>query len=419
MKTYKSKAVVVGAGIIGVTTAYTLAKKGYEVVVIDSLEDVALNTSFANAGQLSYGYALPWASPGMIQKALKWMLIENSPFKLSIDYPNLGSQIDWLLKMSRNCNENSYALNKAAMLKISSLSKQCMHSIVKSENIEFDYETKGTLQLFRTDAQLQNAIHNEAPLLNGSGVNTSILTAKEDILQLEPGLHQNISKIKGAMHIVDDETGNCQLFTKKLAHICEKVYGVKFLFNTLVTELVSFNRKASHLLVKKTDAIENDLQKIEADFYVFCQGVSATKIQGIQKYSVYPVKGFSLTFSAEALAPTSTVMDESNKIAITRLGPNVRMGGMAAVCGFDLSKPQSRLDFFKSVYGDLFQPVKSDVEYWTGLRPTTPTGVPYIENLKNADNLSLENAFLNCGHGTLGWTMAAGSAAIVSELIEN
>jgi len=402
------KVVVLGSGVIGVTTAYYLARAGAEVTVIDRQDGPALDTSFANAGQVSFGYSTPWGAPGIPMKALKWMFEKHAPLSIRPD----GSlfQLRWMAQMLRNCSTERYAVNKERMLRLSNYSRQCIAQLRADTGIEYEGRQAGTLQLFRSQKQVDQA-QRDIAVLQECGIDYELLDP-QGVARAEPALARADATIAGGLRLPADETGDCFKFTNQLAQMAEAL-GVKFRFGTAVDWLLFDGQGA----VNGVQLSGPQREVVKADRYVLAMGSYSRDLllsSGLD-IPVYPVKGYSLTIPIrdEALAPVSTVLDETYKIALTRLGDRIRVGGLAEIAGYDLTlNPRRRATLAKSV-GELFggsgDPDKA--LFWTGLRPMTPDGTPIV------GATPVPNLFLNTGHGTLGWTMSAGSGRLVADLI--
>ncbi len=402
------KILVLGGGVIGVTSAYCLAKAGHEVTVLDRQPGPALETSFANAGEISPGYASPWAAPGVPQKALKWLMMRHAPLVLR---PKLDmDMLVWLMAMLRNCTAARYAVNKGRMVRLAEYSRDKLIDLRAATGVSYDERMQGTLQLFRTQKQL-DGIGKDTAVLKADGVPFEVLDV-DGCVQAEPGLAHTRGLFVGGLRLPHDETGDCFKFTGALAGLAEGL-GVRFRYGVDIKSLRADGGRIA--------GVETSLEMGEslqtADVYVAALGSYTPHFLrplGIAA-PVYPVKGYSITIpiTDPSHAPESTIMDETYKVAITRLGDRIRVGGMAEISGFskDLPVPR-RLTLEKSV-NDLF-PGAGDLKaakFWSGLRPMTPDGTPIIGPTR------LPNLFLNTGHGTLGWTMACGSAQVLADLI--
>lgn len=398
------KVIVLGAGVIGVTSAWYLAEAGHEVNVIDRRDGAALETSFANAGEVSPGYSTPWAGPGMPVKAVKWLLMRHGPLVLR---PKLDPAMwRWLLGMLRNCTAARYAANKARMVPIAEYSRDCLRALRAETGIAYDERSLGTLQLFRKQKQL-DSVGEDIAILKEYGVAHELLDP-QGCIGAEPALAAVRGKFVGGLRLPGDETGDCQMFTRQLAALCAE-RGVTFRYGTDIRRLDVSDGRIS--------GVETDAGTIGADAYVVALGSYSPLLLrpvGIS-VPVYPVKGYSMTISIENpdAAPVSTVMDESYKIAITRLGDRIRVGGTAEICGYDLRLHASRRATLEHSVGDLFPGGGSaaNASFWCGLRPMTPDGPPLIGAAR------YPNLYLNTGHGTLGWTMSCGSGRMLADLV--
>jgi D-amino-acid dehydrogenase len=397
------KVIVLGAGVIGVTSAYQLAKAGHEVTVVDRQQGPALETSFANAGEVSFGYCSPWAAPGIPMKALKWLFMEHAPLVLR---PKLdGAMLAWMYQMLRNCTADRYALNKSRMLRLAGYSRTSLAEVRAETGIAYDERMHGTLQLFRTQQQL-DASGKDVKALAADGVPYKVLD-RDGCIGVEPALKHVREKIVGGLLTPKDETGDCFKFTNALAAKAAAL-GVRFAYGTQIKGLDVENGRVHGVLT--------DRETVTADAVVVALGSYSPlllKPLGI-KLPVYPVKGYSLTIpiTDASRAPESTVMDETYKIAITRLGDRIRVGGMAEISGYTNDLGHTRRRTLDHSVTDLFP--GGDLQrasFWSGLRPMTPDGTPVIGQTKIA------GLFLNTGHGTLGWTMSCGSARLISDLV--
>ncbi|MBR1225744.1 MULTISPECIES: D-amino acid dehydrogenase [unclassified Bradyrhizobium] len=398
------KVLILGSGVIGVTSAYYLAKAGHEVTVVDRQPKPALETSFANAGEVSPGYSSPWAGPGVPVKAIKWLLMKHGPLVIR---PKVDPVMWlWLLKMLRNCTSERYAVNKRRMIPIAEYSRDALRALRSEIGIRYDERERGTLQLFRYAAQLDGTADDIA-VLKQNGVPYEVLD-RAGCIAAEPALAKVSEKIAGGLRLPQDETGDCHMFTQALALEAEKL-GVRFAFNVGIEGLIADASRISGV------ATSNGV--LQADAYVVALGSWSPRLLrpvGIS-LPVYPVKGYSITvpISDPDAAPVSTVMDESYKVAITRLGDRIRVGGTAEISGYsDRLYPARRATLDYSLT-ELF-PRGGDIDkatFWSGLRPMTPDGPPVIGPTRYS------NLHLNTGHGTLGWTMACGSGRVLADML--
>ncbi|MGY8682182.1 D-amino acid dehydrogenase [Bradyrhizobium sp. UFLA05-153] len=398
------KVLILGSGVIGVTSAYYLARAGHEVTVVDRQGEPALETSFANAGEVSPGYSSPWAGPGVPVKAIKWLLMKHGPLVIR---PKIDPVMwVWLLKMLRNCTSARYAVNKSRMIPIAEYSRDCLRALRKDIGIQYDERSKGTLQLFRYQAQLDGTAEDIA-VLKQYGVPYEVLN-REGCIAAEPALAGVKEKIVGGLRLPEDETGDCHMFTQALAAEAEKL-GVRFMFNTSIDGIVT---DASRVTCVATGA-----GLLQADAYVVALGSWSSRLVAPLGISlpVFPVKGYSITVPIKDAsgAPESTVMDESYKVAITRLGNRIRVGGTAEISGYSDKLYAARRATLDHSVTDLF-PRGGDLSratFWSGLRPMTPDGPPVIGATR------YPNLHLNTGHGTLGWTMSCGSGRVLADML--
>jgi D-amino-acid dehydrogenase len=312
----------------------------------------------------------------------------------------------FLLRLLRNCTSFRYAQNKARMVPIAEYSRDRLRDLRETTGIAYDERSKGTLQLFRTEKQFKDTI-DDITILKEFGVAYELLDA-EGCIGAEPALRKVREKIVGGLRLPGDETGDCHMFTEKLAELAA-ARGVKFHFSTTIDGVLTERDKVS--------GIATSAGPMTADAYVVALGSYSPRLLrplGIS-VPVYPVKGYSITVPVRDPdgAPVSTVMDESYKIAITRLGDRIRVGGTAEVSGFDLTPRPARRATLQHSVADLF-PDGGDLaagSFWCGLRPMTPDGPPLICGTR------LPNLYLNTGHGTLGWTMACGSGRVIADMV--
>ncbi len=399
------KVVVLGAGIIGTTSAYFLAKQGHEVTVIDRQDSVSMETSHANAGCLSYGFTSPWASPGLPFSVLKWVLTGRSPLIIN---PNMSVEtIKFLYRMYKNCNSRSYEINKSRMLRVANYSQKALLEIETDFDLYYEQKKQGSLQLFWDSKEIEKT-QKDIAILDKFNINSQLLSA-EECVKIEPGLQYVKNKLAGGIQFMDDFTGNCYLFSTEVYKKCVEM-GVNFEFNTEIKSLQISNDKIA--------SVSTDSGEIKADCYSVSLGSYSTKILskiGIE-IPIYPVKGYSITLPvlSNEDAPQSTIMDEKNKIAITRLGDRIRVAGMAHLTDFDKNLRTKSLDSLMSGLDLLFPKSyesSKETNFWTGFRPSTPDGTPII------GPTPFNNLFLNTGHGTLGWTMSAGSGKLLANLV--
>lgn len=398
------KVLVLGSGVIGVASAYQLALAGHDVTVVDRQPAAALETSYGNAGEVSPGYSAPWAGPGVPLKAVKWLLMRHRPLVIR---PHLDwALVRWGAAMLRNCTAERYEINKGRMVRLAEYSRDCLKALRAETGIRYDQRMLGTLQLFRTQQQL-DATAADIEVLKRYGVAYRLLD-RDGCIGHEPALAAVSTKFVGGLLLPGDETGDCFKFTQNLAALAA-ARGVRFHYGTRIVRLLKAGQRI--------DGVATDAGTLQADAYLVALGSHSPlllKPVGL-RIRVYPVKGYSITVPITDArgAPESTVMDETHKVAVTRLGDRIRVGGTAELAGYTLQLHDARRRTLEHVVTDLF-PRGGDVsraEFWCGLRPMTPDGTPVLGATR------LPNLYLATGHGTLGWTMAAGTARVIADVI--
>ena len=400
------KVLVLGGGVIGVTAAYELARAGHAVTLVERREGPALETSFANAGEVSPDYSAPWAGPGVPLKAVKWLLMHHRPLVIRtlLDARTIG----WCLAMLRNCTAARYERNKARMVRLAEYSRDVLRELRRDTRIDYDERALGTLQLFRTARQLDGTAADIA-ILERYGVGWELLD-RDGCVRAEPALARVRDKFVGGLRLPGDETGDCFKFSNAIAALASR-HGVQWRWGATVESL---RNDAGRV----TGAVLAGGEVLRADACLVALGSYTPRLLAPLGLAlpVYPVKGYSITvpISDAAGAPESTVMDETHKVAITRLGDRIRVGGTAELAGYDLTLHEPRRRTLEHVVTDLF-PAGGDVaqaSFWCGLRPMTPDGTPVVGGVPGITGL-----YLATGHGTLGWTMAAGTARVLADLI--
>jgi len=400
------KIVVLGAGVVGTTTAYFLAQDGHDVVVIDRQSAPGLETSFANGAQISACHAKPWAAPSVPMQAFKWMFKPDAPllFRPWRWDPSLWT---WGLKFLRNCTDERLAINMERTLRVALYSRAVLKALRQRTNIQYDQVTQGILHIYRTQAEFADG-RKTGDQLASFGLPQDVLSA-EECLRLEPALaHAAKTDLAGGLLSPEDESGDAQRFTAELAKLAE-AKGVRFRSGVKVQRLETSSGRVTRVI---TDAGDET-----ADAFVLALGSYSPEIArplGID-LPIYPAKGYSISVEIEnpAAAPTVSITDETNYMVFSRLGNRMRVAGTAELAGWNTGLNPARVEPLVRNAKSLFPGVSSytNVNPWSGLRPTTPDSVPIL------GGTSYENLFLNTGHGTLGWTMACGSARIIADLI--
>ncbi len=392
---------VIGGGVIGVCTAYFLAAAGHEVVVVERYGNVAQETSFGTAGVIAPGHVAPLAAPGMPKKVLSHLFKSESPvlFKPSMD----RELWRWARLWRKECELDRYRINRSRMRRVASYSREILQAL--REHYEFDYEqTAGVLQLFRSQRDIESA-QPAIDFLNETGIEHRMLTP-DQAREIEPGLSPH-APLFSALHLPQDESGNCPLFTRQLRHVAESM-GVAFHFNSTVDAIAEEAGRVTIHIGERT---------FRADAVVIAAGTDSVRLLeplGI-RIPLYPVKGYSATAFIKDFehAPVSALIDESYQVALTRMGSRVRIAGVAELGfrGSDLR--EAALRTLVKVGDDWFPNAANyhSATYWYGLQPMLPDGAPLL------GASPVRNVFVNIGHGSTGWAMAAGSGKILSDLV--
>ena len=395
---------VLGGGIIGTTTAYALAKRGFAVVLIEARDGLGLETSFANGGLITPSMADPWAAPGLPLKLLKWIGREDSPFLVRPSA--LPGLLGWGLRFLRNCEEGRWRRNTGTIYRMASHSQEALARVTAETGVTYDLSSAGTLRLFR-DGLSMAAATRIAEALEPLGVRSSLLD-RAACVDLEPALADRAEAIQGGVHFVDDQCGDAHAFTEALGARCREL-GVEMRFGERIESLET----AGGRLV----AVVTDRERHRVDHAVLALGsesVDLARTLGL-RLPVYPVKGYSVTLSAQGWNRKLglPLIDDGRKIGIVPLGDRIRLAGTAEFTGRNRAPNPARSGKLVEEFSALFPgfPNLESAEPWTGLRPMTPDGIPIL-GPSGLDGLSL-----NVGQGHLGWTLACGSAEIVADQI--
>ncbi|MDZ7813253.1 MAG: D-amino acid dehydrogenase [Ideonella sp.] len=409
------KIIVLGAGIIGISTAWYLTQQGHEVTVVDRQADAALETSFANGAQISVSFCEPWANAGAPLKVAKWLLRDDSPLLFR---PRLDPyQWRWGIKFLTQCTDAAFARNVQQLVALGAYSHESLKSLVADTGIEYNRLEKGILHFFSSAADFEAGAQG-AELMRRYGVDRRVLS-REEVLKVEPALASFGAHIHGGTYTPSDESGDACTFTQKLAALCAE-RGVKFLWEH---DILGLNTAGGEISGARVVNRQTELgSTLLADHYVVAMGSYSTALLrpvGVD-LDIYPAKGYSATLKLKKPEQASSVslLDDTRKIAISRLGNSIRIAGTAEMAGYDTrldtATAQVRCAALVRRYEELFPGVAdtSEPNFWTGLRPSTPTNIPYIGRTDRLPNL-----WLNTGHGTLGWTHGAGSGRALAELI--
>lgn len=405
-----SHVVVLGAGIIGITTAYYLNKAGHRVTVIERNAHAGLETSYANGGQLSYSYVAPLAGPGVVPKIPPWLLRADSPLRF---YPKFDlDQWRWCLNFVRMCNRPQAEISTVHLLRLAYYSRDLIHEIVATEPVTFDYRRNGKLVIFSDEASFDSA-KRTLDFQRAFGSEQNALDGKQ-CLALEPALQHVQHRVVGGIHTPSEDAGDCHDFCVAMETLLRN-RGVTFLTSSNVERFISNEART------RIEAVRTAAADVEGDAFVMAMGAAnawhAKKI-GL-RLPIYPLKGYSLTLDTStaknvASAPRISVTDSACKVVYALLGDELRIAGLADIAGYDTTLDKVRVALLtqqaKAVFpnaGDY----TADLQPWCGLRPATPKGTPIL------GASPIANLFLNAGHGALGWTLSCGCAKVVSDVL--
>lgn len=402
--------VVIGGGVVGVTTARELIRRGHRVTVLERHPVAGNETSKGNAAQRSYGVVYPWADPSMVFKSLPWLLQQDGPLKLRLP-PSLEALRFMFATLRYAWSPGLFGLNKRAMLRLGIYSRERFLALEQEHKLAFDGAHKGLLHLASTPEAMEDyrKLHE---LLADMGIASSLLTP-EQVRQVEPGMTGG-GPLYGAIRYDTDGTGDCHLFSQELARACLEL-GAEFRYEVSVEHLLADRQRVNGVQIRRADG---QAEIVEADAFVVSAGCWSPELVrplGL-KMPIYPVKGYSITVPLRepGRAPVSTIHDDNFKVVSTRLGNRLRATGFVELADFNRDIPAARIATIKKSVQSRFPGCANldDAETWTGFRPMTPDG-PAIIGRGPRDNL-----FLNTGHGTFGWTLSAGSAAVIAQVID-
>ena len=403
------KAIVLGAGVIGTSTAWFLNKEGFDVTVIDRQPAAGMETSFANGGQISVSHAEPWANPGAPRKVMKWLMKEDAPllFRLRAD----ARQWRWGMQFLRECTPERTRHNIVQIVNLGTFSRNTLQALRAETNIEYNCLTKGILHFYTSQQEFDEALQ-PSEIMRELGCDRRVINAQEAV-RLEPALAAVQDRIAGATYTHEDESGDAHLFTRNLAAMSAQK-GVQFKYDTAILGLDMEGGQISGVRVR---ASSGQVQVLKADKYVLCMGSYSpmlVKDLGVDLL-IYPAKGYSATLQIQdaSRAPQVSLTDDEYKLVFSRLGDKLRIAGTAELNGYSTDLNPVRCKAITRRTMELFPGVADpeSVVYWTGLRPATPSNVPYIGLSK------IPNLYLNTGHGTLGWTHACGSARSIADIV--
>jgi D-amino-acid dehydrogenase len=404
------KVLVLGAGVVGVASAWYLAEAGHEVSVVERQPSAAMETSFANGGQISAGHAEPWAKPSVLPKILRWLGREDAPllFRARLDW----AQWMWGLRFVVECLPGRFERNCRALAGLAQYSRDCLRELREKASLRYDHLSRGILH-FATDGHDFEVLARDAEAARALGIERQVKSAPE-CLALEPALRESQVPVTGGVYTPGDESGDARRFTEELARLAAR-RGVRFRYDSTIEAI-----EAGGGTVRGVTVVDEEEEKhLQADAYVVALGSYsplALKPLGVS-IPVYPLKGYSITLPLgpehAAAAPTVSLTDEAHKIVISRLGNRLRAAGTAELAGYDTTVSPVRCAAIARRVVNLFPALRSVTTYesWAGLRPATPGNVPIVGRTR------LSNLFLNTGHGTLGWTLACGSGRALADLV--
>ncbi len=399
--------IVLGAGVVGVNTAYWLAKAGHKVLVVDRQPEVANEASYANGGQIAVSHAMPWASPTAPWKVLNWLMQDDAPllFRPKVD----PHQWRWLFSWLRQCSRKNAQKNTIELLRLTTYSRQLLQQVRRAHQLDYRHKTRGILHFYRNKHDL-DGIKAETELMQEYGCDRKFLS-KEEALILEPALRWASQDIVGATYTPDDESGDAHQYCQELSKVCREM-GVEFALNTHILEL---QQEGSRVHVRLNGDLGNT--QLSADNMVVCMGAwSAPLLRPIGIYlNIYPAKGYSITLPIEHedCAPFVSLTDDEYRLMYSRLGNELRVAGTGELTGYSTELNAKRCDLIVEQARKLFPEAGGfdQARFWTGLRPATPSNLPYIEKTH------FDNLWLNTGHGTLGWTMGCGAGKYIADQI--
>ena len=411
---------VLGAGIIGVSTAWHLLQRGHDVTLVDRQPNAALETSFANAAQISVSYCEPWANKDAPLKTLKWMFSDESPllFRPQLDW----AQWRWGLQFLAQCNDKAFVRNVAQLVALGAYSHAALKDVVADTGIEYNRLERGIAHYY-TDQKSFDGAADAAAVMQRFGVQRRVVS-RDELLTIEPALRSFGDRIVGGTYTQSDESGDARVFTQKLAALCAQ-RGAQLLFGHDIEKLESDGQEVRQIRVRNRNTGMASVLKADA-YVVACGSYTTPLLKSVNvNVPIYPGKGYSATLPLlqPERAPTVSMLDDQMKCAVSRLGNHLRVAGTIELGGFDLAldTPLARTrcemlvrrieEVFPGVADTRTPEEKGNPQFWCGLRPATPTNIPLIGRTK------LRKLWINAGHGTLGWTHGAGSGKAIAELI--
>ncbi|GHU28593.1 D-amino acid dehydrogenase small subunit [Betaproteobacteria bacterium] len=403
------KVLILGAGVVGVCSAWYLSRAGHQVTVVDRQPNAGLETSFANGGQISVSHAEPWSNPHAPLRALSWMGREDAPllFRLRLD----AALFDWSWRFLRECTPGRTRDNIRDIVRLALYSRDALGRLREETGIRYDHLERGILHVYTDQKEFEAAIEAARIMREFGCERYPVDVAK--CVEIEPALSATRSILVGGDFTAADESGDARVFTQNLAGLCRDRGAVDFRFGVTVERLLAAGGRIDGVTVRS----EAGRETLRADAYVAALGSYTPLLLrplGI-RLPVYPAKGYSATIplSADSDAPTVAMTDDGHKIVFSRLGQRLRVAGTAEFNGYNTELNEVRCQALTTRTHELFPELRpaGEAEFWCGLRPTTPSNVPFIGQSR------LPNLYLNTGHGTLGWTMGCGSGRVLADII--
>jgi D-amino-acid dehydrogenase len=399
---------VIGAGVMGVSTAYFLQKHGCQVSVIDAHASPARVCSYANGGFLSAGLSAPWSAPGAIGMAFRAQFDKAAAFKWKPDFSL--RQITWMMQSLKECHPSRFAVNRARLTRLAMYALDCLRDIEEETGIDFQRSHGGVLQVYREPIPKEQ-IDGTMRYLDAMHVPCAFLS-REQTAALEPALARSAPNLFGALHLPNDYSGDCEIFTRALADVVQAKGGT-FLWNTAIDDIVIGKSSTARPCITHVNSRGKELK---ADAYVFATGIGTPSLlRKIVNVPVYPIKGYSMSAQLKNPdnSPRHSMFDFASKTGMAVIGDQIRVSGIAEVVGYDDKLSLARCEQLASIFESTF-PDAADLPnatFWTGLRPATPDGVPFVSRS------SIDNVFINTGHGGSGWSMSCGSSKLMADIV--
>ena len=399
------KICVLGSGVIGLTTAYCLAKRGHDVTIVDERPGPALAASHGNGAQLSYSYVAPLADPGVWKSLPKYLLSSDSPLQWKPQFD--AAQWRWIFRFLRACNASASRSTTIELLRLAFYSRDCLQSLQSELHLEFDFRTAGKLVMLESPQALSSA-KRQVDFQNSLGCEQQVLSTHECV-EVENRLESAAGRWAGGVYTPGEQVGDCAAFCAQLADAIRQRYpSTRFLFNTLLTGALVQGQRVF--------AFQSTQGNIEADAFVLAAGAGSTVLARSLDLNlpVYPLKGYSVTLDANQHAPHVSITDLARKIVYARIGNRLRIAGRVEIVGNDRSIDPEKCRALANAAQELFPGLSggSDISPWVGQRPATPEGLPII------GRSPIENLYINTGQGALGWTLACGSAQLLANQID-